>query len=230
MREFGLKNKNGDCLRSSLRSEIVFLNRMFLHAAIVALAIVAIPPVSFAQTTGSLSVKVHGESGAAIAGAVVRVERGTAFSTQTATDSDGKAGVSGLSAGEYRITVTGQDFEQSAQSFIVEDARHDIEIDFTMVSKLQHQDNIDVIADTQSLAIQEASPAAAELHAAEVSSLPTRPANVADTLPLVPGVNRDPSGEIQISGQGEQRSALLVNASDVNRAGYGTFRQYRAHG
>ena len=201
----------------------MFLNRMFFRAAIAAIVIVGNTLVCFAQTTAVLSIKVHGQSGAGIAGAVVRVERGSAFSVQAATDSGGQAEISGLSAGEYKITTNAADFEQSAQSFTVEDERHEIEIDFTLVSKLQHQDNIDVIAETQSIETQDSSPAAAELRAAEITSLPTRPANVADSLPLVPGVNRDPNGEIQISGQGEQRSALLVNASDVTDPVTGRF-------
>jgi hypothetical protein len=201
----------------------VYVNRMFLRAATAALVAIGIPAFSFAQTTAILSVKVHSQYGAGIAGAIVRVERGTAFSVQAATDSGGNAEVSGLSPGEYKITVTGADFEQSTESFIVQDERPAIEIDFTLVPKLQRQDNIDVIADAQSPDIQDSSPAAAELRAAEVTSLPMRPANVADTLPLVPGVNRDSSGEIQISGQSEQRSALLVNSSDVTDPVTGRF-------
>src|SRR4030095_4606496 len=42
-----------------------------------------------------------------------------------------------------------------------------------------------------------------------------KPATVADTLPLIPGVVRSAQGEIKISGSGEHRSALIVNSADV---------------
>src|SRR5260370_4314025 len=165
---------------------------MALRSAIRAIAIIVIPDLCLSQTTGGLSLKVQTQSGAPVAGATVRVEQGTTFSVQAATDSDGKERVTGLTHGEYKITVIAQNFEQSTQSFVVEDERRGIEIDFTLLSKLQRQDNIDVIADIRSVEIQEASPPEAELHGEEVSNLPTRPANVAETLPLCPGVNRDP--------------------------------------
>src|SRR5262249_5525789 len=46
---------------------------------------------------------------------------------------------------------------------------------------------------------------------------------VADTLPLVPGVAREPDGGIAISGSGEHRSALVVNAADVTDPATGQF-------
>jgi hypothetical protein len=189
----------------------------------LALAIVVIRSLASGQIPANLTVKVHNQSGVAIAGAVVRLERGTAFATAATTDPEGNVGISGLSAGEYRITVIAQDFEQSTESFVIQDERQQVEIDFTLPSKLQRQESFDVIADTEALGVQEASTPAAELHPAEITALPTRPANVSEVLPLVPGVNRDPNGEIQIGGQGEQRSALVVNASDVTDPATGRF-------
>src|SRR5262249_18035170 len=105
----------------------------------------------------------------------------------------------------------------------VQDERNSIEIDFTLLSRLRREDNVDVIADVSSLDAKEASPRAAELHTTELTSLPSRPASVADALPLFPGITRDPNGEIQIAGQGEHRSAMLVNASDVTDPATGRF-------
>src|SRR6202022_4702566 len=53
--------------------------------------------------------------------------------------------------------------------------------------------------------------------------LPSRPATVADALPLVPGVVRSPGGGLQISGSGEHRSALIVNSADVTDPATGQF-------
>ncbi len=64
-----------------------------------------------------------------------------------------------------------------------------------------------------------------ELHPTEVKNLPTNPATVAETLPLVPGVVRSPQGELIIDGTGEQRSAFVVNQSDVTNPATGQFGQ-----
>jgi hypothetical protein len=180
------------------------------------------PPV-FAQTSDSLTVDVHSQTGEPVAGAAVLVERRDGFLHKVATDPFGKAAISELPTGQYRITVSTQDFEPSTETFVIQDARQKIEIEFTLISRLQRQESFDVIAETEAVGVQGASPPAAELHPAEITSLPSRPASVAEALPLVPGVTRDPTGEIQIAGQGEQRSALVVNASDVTDPATGRF-------
>jgi hypothetical protein len=64
-----------------------------------------------------------------------------------------------------------------------------------------------------------------ELRPEDVKTLPTNPATVADTLPLVPGVVRTPQGELLLDGAGEQRSAFVVNQSDVTDPATGKFGQ-----
>jgi hypothetical protein len=58
---------------------------------------------------------------------------------------------------------------------------------------------------------------------AEVKELPSRPATVNDTLPLLPGIVRSPDGGLRINGAGEQRSAMLVNQADVTDPATGGF-------
>lgn len=58
---------------------------------------------------------------------------------------------------------------------------------------------------------------------ADVKDLPTRPATVKDALPLLPGIVRAPDGGLRINGSGEQRSALLVNQTDVTDPATGAF-------
>ena len=58
---------------------------------------------------------------------------------------------------------------------------------------------------------------------AEVKDLPSRPATVNDALPLLPGIVRSPTGGLRINGSGEQRSAMLVNQSDVTDPATGSF-------
>src|SRR5206468_9269238 len=53
--------------------------------------------------------------------------------------------------------------------------------------------------------------------------LPSRPATVADALPLIPGVVREPGGGLRISDSAEHRSALIVNSADVTDPATGQF-------
>ncbi len=64
-----------------------------------------------------------------------------------------------------------------------------------------------------------------EVHPSEVRTLPTNPATVGETLPLVPGIVRSPEGGLIIDGSGEQRSSLVVNQSDQTDPATGAFGQ-----
>ena len=75
---------------------------------------------------------------------------------------------------------------------------------------------------TENPALEQVS-APSTMHSEDVKSLPSRPATVANTLPLVPGITRTPDGEIQIGGNGEHRSALVVNSTDVTDPATGRF-------
>src|SRR5262249_13187102 len=62
-----------------------------------------------------------------------------------------------------------------------------------------------------------------ELQREQVKVLPSRPATVADVLPLVPGVVRSPDGQLRISGGSEFHSAFVVNSMDVTDPATGEF-------
>ena len=53
--------------------------------------------------------------------------------------------------------------------------------------------------------------------------LPTKPATVAEALPMIPGVVRRQDGGLQISGSAEHRSSLIVNSADVTDPATGQF-------
>ncbi len=73
--------------------------------------------------------------------------------------------------------------------------------------------------------VEQSSSQKTEVRPAEVKTLPTNPATVTDTLPLVPGVVRSPDGELKIDGTGEQRSSFVVNQTDVTDPATGKFGQ-----
>src|SRR5215470_10168700 len=139
-----------------------------------------------------LSIRVHTESGTAITGATIQVERDGNLTAKVLTDAEGKAAIAGLSIGQYNILVSAETFEQAVQLVLIRDERQEIEVDFTLLSKLRRTDSIDVVADAGTVETANAMPVAAEIRTAETMLLPSRPATVTDTLPLVPGVNRSP--------------------------------------
>jgi len=67
------------------------------------------------------------------------------------------------------------------------------------------------------------SSAATSVKPADVKDLPSRPTTVNDALPLLPGIVRSPTGGLRINGSGEQRSAMLVNQTDVTDPATGSF-------
>ena len=171
----------------------------------------------------AIVVRVHSVSGEPIEGATVRMERDGVASAEAMTDKDGNAQLPNFTEGQYVLSVAKKGFELSSQVLLLQDARQEIDVDFALPPRLTRNDNIDVVADLDPLKGNEASPASVELQTTELTLLPTRPATVADSLPLVPGVNRGANGEIRISGEGEQRSALVVNSSDVTDPTSGRF-------
>jgi hypothetical protein len=176
-----------------------------------------------AQGLSSLAIKAHTQTGIVIANAAIRLERSGGAPVETRTDTEGAARINALAPGEYTVIVGGQGFQESSQRLVVRDEKQEFEFEFVLIPSLQHQESVDVIATPLSVDTQDASVGGTELRAGDVTSLAGKPASVADALPLVPGVTKDANGEIQIGGVGEQRSALLVNSSDVTDPGTGRF-------
>src|ERR1039457_1720339 len=71
--------------------------------------------------------------------------------------------------------------------------------------------------------VEQGSSAPAELPAQTAKQLPSKPATVADVLPLLPGVVRSPGGGLLLSAVGEHRSAMIVNSADVTDPTTGQF-------
>ncbi|HEY2380485.1 MAG TPA: carboxypeptidase regulatory-like domain-containing protein [Terriglobia bacterium] len=183
--------------------------------AIKALIIAGIATLLSAQGLRPVLINVHTDAGVGIQGAIVQAERDGKPVARAVSDPDGKAAIAALPAGEYKISIACDGFEPSVQTIAIADERQQIDIDVTLLSKLRRTDNVDVVADAPGVDVQAGAPPAAELKSAQLDDVATRPATVAEALTLVPGINRGPDGEVQINGQGEQQSALLVNATNV---------------
>ena len=93
-------------------------------------------------------------------------------------------------------------------------------MELTLPAQLSHREEVNVQATTEKL---DPAGAGQSIAASSAKELPSRPATVRDALPLTPGITRSPEGTLNISGNGEQRSALIVNSADVTDPATGQF-------
>ena len=162
------------------------------------------------------------ESDKPVPGARVDVKLKGSVVATAVTNEKGEAEFTKLVPGTYELDISKESFEPLNQGDVALTGAP-IEVKFTMIPKVQLKDVVvNVKAGTETGIEKGASPAA-ELGREEVKNIPGRPATVKDTLPLVPGVVRSTEGEIKISGTGEHRSALVVNAADVTDPATGQF-------
>jgi Carboxypeptidase regulatory-like domain len=170
----------------------------------------------------TLRVTTHDEAEQAVAAVVVELKRGGATVTKTATDEKGVAEFTNVAPGTYEVVVSKEGLETLNQADVAVSAGTPIEVSFTVIPKVNLSATVNVQAGSDA-PVERAASVPNELPRATVKELPGRPATVKDTLPLVPGVVRSPEGEIKISGQGEHRSALIVNSADATDPATGQF-------
>jgi hypothetical protein len=147
----------------------------------------------------------------------VRADGATAL-----TNSEGLAEFENLSCGTKTISINKEGFAMAA-AIPFRAAEHEAtDLVLTLALEVVHG-SVDV-HDTAP-AVESNSSETQQLRSEDVKNLPFRPVIVTDALPLVPGVNRTPDGEIKIDGTGEHRSALVVNQADVTDPATGQFGQ-----
>jgi hypothetical protein len=137
------------------------------------------------------------------------------------TQTTGIADFKGIPCGAWTVTATKEGFESKTQAVRIASGAN-LEVRLILTPKMQVT-SVDV-TDTaprleQSAAVNN------ELHLEEVKILPTNPATVGDALPLVPGVVRAQNGELRIDGTGQERSAMVVNSTDITDPATGRFGQ-----
>src|SRR5215470_363576 len=126
--------------------------------------------------------------------------------------------------GDYEITAAKEEFETLTQSELKIVAGAALEVRFVMVPKIKIGEKIDVTASAaSSTPLEQGASPSTDLQRQQVKDSAVRVANVADALPLVPGVIRTDQGYLKISGTSENRSAMLVNSADVTDPATGQF-------
>jgi len=155
-----------------------------------------------------------------LAGVTIEGRSASTLLCKAVTDVHGLAMLSDCgSATGFRLTANLEGYVPATSSGSLQD-RPAIEI--TLSRKTVVQQTIEVQADSQS-ALTESASSEAKLPIENATVTPLRPSTLVDALPLVPGVIRTPDGRVQIAGQDEEHSSLLVNSVNVNDPATGSF-------
>ena len=180
------------------------------------------PLTSQVCAPGELRVFVVDSQDTPVFDAEIRVSRHQALSPDDRTvKSSGTSDFEKLECGMWVVTVTKEGFEPAAKSVeITNNARADVSLILNPKMQLSKVDVTDTVPP-----IEPSSSVSNDLHRNEVHDLPTNPATVSEALPLIPGVVRGFDGELKIDGTGEQRSAFVVNQTDVTDPATGKFGQ-----
>jgi hypothetical protein len=182
----------------------------------------AIPTaVAFAQAT--LRVMVDDQSGQPLVNVTVQLKRGSAIIASTRTNERGAVEFPNVTAGRYEISAARDDFEPLSRGDIIISPGAPVEVRFSLVPKIELKEGVTITGNNSTAVETGANGPAGQFERQQLYDLANKPANVADTLPLVPGVTRSQDGEINISGSGEHRSALVVNSADVTDPATGQF-------
>jgi hypothetical protein len=169
-----------------------------------------------AQKLQELRVAVVDSQHKSIAGATVEVD-GLAKVT---TNADGVATFRALQPAEYQVSVSKPGFQTIEKVAVRVASSEPASLDLTLLPTLSHREEVNVQATADKL---DPASGGKEVATSAAKELPSRPATVRDVLPLTPGISRSPEGTLNISGGGEQRSALIVNSTDVTDPATGQF-------
>ncbi len=138
------------------------------------------------------------------------------------TDAGGKARATLQRRTSLQLIVSKQGYLTTSTVLEVKTSTAPTEVEVVLAKAELSQQSIEVHGTSANPVVEESS-SQATIAPAQAQETPSRPATLADTLPLVPGVVRASDGSIRIAGYGENHSALLVNSVDVTDPATGMF-------
>jgi hypothetical protein len=174
---------------------------------------------------GSLAavrMRTQDETGAPVAGVLIQFFLGRDLVASASTSERGEAELAQVVPGSYQVVASKDGYETLRQNGVVVAGGASVEVEFSLVPKLERKDSVNVDA-TPDNPVEQGASVPAELQHEEIQNLPNKPATVAEVLPLLPGIIRTPDDEIRISGSSEHRSAFIVNSADVTEPATGRF-------
>jgi hypothetical protein len=172
------------------------------------------------QAGRKLDVTVRDQSNLAVPGVRVELQTGGSRVGTSDTGVDGHALFFDLKPANYRISISLKGFEPVLRDLDLSSADAPATLQVTLRPETERT-KVDVSAEASP--VEQGASAPATLSGQTAKSLPDRPATVADALPLIPGVVREPGGALVISDSPEHRAALIVNSADVTDPATGQF-------
>jgi Carboxypeptidase regulatory-like domain len=170
---------------------------------------------------GELRIFVVDSQEAPVVEAQVHIATGVASLASRPTDTEGFTDFTGVPCASWEVTASKEGFETTAASVKLGSAGN---LELTVVLNPKRQTTSVDVTETQP-PVEQSAAQNNELRPADVQNLPTNPATIDDALPLEPGVVRGPDGELKIDGAGQERSAMVVNQSDITDPATGKFVQ-----
>jgi hypothetical protein len=170
---------------------------------------------------GELRVFVVDSQDSPVFDAEIRVSQEPPSPNDRTAKSTGTNDFENVPCGTWLVTISKEGFETAAKSVQIASGAS-AEVSVTL--NLQTQSSKMEVSE-KSPPVEQSSTNSDEIHPAEVKDLPSNPATVSDALPLIPGVVRGFDGELKIDGTGEQRSAFVINQTDVTDPATGKFGQ-----
>ncbi len=201
-------------------TSIVFLLLSLIFVLLVSSLVWAGQAESNRQT--SLSFTIADDKDQPVPEARVEIDLAGQQVASGASDAAGKVRLTVSGAGSYGLTVSKQGYLTTQSTLEVAPTGGTQEVDVTLPRAALSQQEIQVTG-TPSNPVTETSSSQATLAPAQAREAPSKPATVADALPLIPGIVRAKDGSVQIAGYGEDHSALLVNSVDVTDPATGAF-------
>ncbi len=197
--------------------------QQFTSLLIATILFALISPDLRAQTA-AIRVVTRDEAGKPVASVRLELKRAGAAGGTTVTNENGEAEFANPAPGVYELSAAKDEFETLTQSDLKVVAGAPLEVSFIMVPKIKIGEKIDVTASAATAnPVEQGASISTDLQRQQVKDSAVRATNVADTLPLVPGIIRTDQGQLKISGTSENRSALLVNSADVTDPATGQF-------
>ena len=138
------------------------------------------------------------------------------------TDAAGSATATLQECPSLELTVSKQGYLATSTVLEIKANTGRAEVEVVLAKAELSQQSVEVHGTASNPVVEESS-SQATIAPAQAQETPGRPATLADTLPLVPGVVRASDGSVRIAGYGENHSALLVNSVDVTDPATGMF-------
>jgi len=180
-------------------------------------AAAALFAIQFSLHAGAIAVTALDPDRHTVPGVHIELRNGSEVLLTSDTDSNGHAEFKALNPSiTYEIIASKAGFETTRISGPAQ-----TEIEIILMPSAPRRDSVDVHASVEP--VDRSASAPNNIDPQTAKELPSRPATVADALPLIPGVVRSPEGGLRISGAGEHRSALIVNSADVTDPATGQF-------